>query len=578
MNPKPYLKTLSRRKFIENSVVAATGTLVMPMLFTSCKKEDDFIPQGTYGFLEGIASFDPTQNSIILWTRYTPATNETGTTTIILDVARDANFSTLVASENVRLDANSDNTVRVDVSNLTNNTVYYYRFRNDLTKSTSVVGQTKTLSSSATSVKLAVVSCANFQAGLFNVYGAVADSDADVVIHLGDYIYEYGTNGYGTNSNTAALGRVATPANEILTLEDYRTRYRQYRSDPQLQKAHQLKPFICVWDDHELTNDAYKDGAQNHQPNEGDYNTRKGFALQVWHEYLPARVADKTKIYRNFNFGGLVNLMMLDTRIIGRDKQLDYADYINPTTGTLNTTTFGAAWLNPNRTILGAEQRTWLINQLTTNTATWQVLGSQVLMAKIWVPAELLVLIAQIEASGSVTPALLTRYNAVVTQLATIKARVLAGDPSVTSAERARVETVLPYNLDAWDGYTVERETIFAAARGKRLVALAGDTHNAWHSNLTNASRNKVGVEFATASVSSPGFEALFGTDPVVIGGFQQTNELLIDDLLKSDASRRGFLLVTFNSASASADWRFVSTISTMNTSTTSGFTAVENA
>jgi alkaline phosphatase D len=577
MNPKPYLKALSRRKFLENSVVAATGTLVMPILFTACKKEEDFVPQGTYGFLQGVASFDPTQNSIILWTRYTPATNETGTTTIILDVAKDSNFNTLVASENVQLDANSDNTVRVDVTNLTNNTTYYYRFRNDLTQSTSVVGQTKTLSSNSTSVKLAVVSCANFQAGLFNVYGAVAESDADVVVHLGDYIYEYGAGGYGTNSNTATLGRAAIPANEILTLEDYRARYRQYRNDVQLQKAHQLKPFICVWDDHELTNDAYKDGAQNHQANEGDYNTRKGFALQVWHEYLPARVSDKTKIYRSFNFGGLVNLMMLDTRIVGRDKQLDYTDYVNPANGSLNATAFATAWLNPNRTLLGTEQKTWLTNQLSTNTATWQVLGSQVLMAKIWVPAELLLLIAQIEASGTVTPALLTRYNSVVTQLATIKARVLAGDPTVTNADRARVETVIPYNLDAWDGYTVERETIFAAARGKKLVALAGDTHNAWYSNLTNASKNKVGVEFATASVSSPGFEALFGTDPAIIGGFQQSNELLIDDLIKSDASKRGFLLVTFNASSASADWRFVATISTVNTTATSGFTAIEN-
>ncbi|MFY7787355.1 MAG: alkaline phosphatase D family protein, partial [Thermoflexibacteraceae bacterium] len=175
-------------------------------------------------------------------------------------------------------------------------------------------------------------------------------------------------------------------------------------------------------------------------------------------------------------------------------------------------------------------------------------------------------------------PALLGQYNTLVTQLVTIKTRIKAGDPTVTAAERARVETVLPYNLDAWDGYIVERETVFAAANRKRLVSLAGDTHNAWHARLTNSSRTKVGIEFATASVSSPGFEALFGSDAAVIGGFQQSNEALIDDLIKTDASRRGFLLVTFTNSSASADWRFVATISTPTTANSSGFTAVENA
>jgi alkaline phosphatase D len=579
MDKPTIIQSLNRRDFIKNSVIAATGALLLPTLFTSCEKADDFTPQGSFGFLEGVASFDPTQNSIILWSRYTVATNETKTPTIVLDVATDADFKTLVASQKVQLDPNRDNTIYVDVTNLLSNTTYFYRFRNEASKATSVVGQTKTLPArgNVNAVKLAVVSCANFQAGLFNVYGAVAESDADVVVHLGDYIYEYGEGEYGTNSSTVPLGRVHKPNKEILTLDDYRTRYRQYRSDVQLQKAHQLKPFICVWDDHELTNDAYKDGAQNHQATEGDYNTRKMHALQAWHEYLPARVTDKAKIYRSFDLGGIANLVMLDTRIIGRDKPLDYTSFINPANGSINSAAFLSAWQNPNRTILGLEQRNWLMNQLSSNTATWQVIGSQVLMSKIWVPAELLTLIAQLRVLGA-TPALLGQYNTLVTQLVTIKTRIKAGDPTVTAAERARVETVLPYNLDAWDGYIVERETVFAAANRKRLVSLAGDTHNAWHARLTNSSRTKVGIEFATASVTSPGFEALFGSDAAVIGGFQQSNEALIDDLIKTDASRRGFLLVTFTNSSASADWRFVATISTPTTANSSGFTAVENA
>jgi alkaline phosphatase D len=579
MKKQTILQSLNRRDFIKNTVIAATGVIVMLSLFSACKKDDEFTPQGTFGFLEGVASFDPSQNGVILWTRYTRATNEGTTGTIALDVATDSDFKTLVASQKVQLDPNRDDTIYVDVTNLLSNTIYFYRFRNDANKATSVVGQTKTLpaTGNVNSVKLAVVSCANFQAGLFNVYGAVAESDADVVIHLGDYIYESGEGEYGTNTNTTPLGRVHKPAKEIVSLDDYRTRYRQYRSDVQLQKAHQMKPFICVWDDHELTNDAYKDGAQNHQSNEGDYNTRKTNALQAWHEYLPARVNDKTKIYRSFNFGGIVNLMMLDTRIIGRDRQLSYLNYFNLATGTLNTQTFLEAWQNPTRTLLGSEQKSWLISQLSSNTAKWQVLGNQVLMAKIWVPLELLTILAQLVLLGT-TPALLSQYNTAVAQLVAIKARLRRGDTTVTAAERARVETILPYNLDAWDGYIAERETIFAAAAGKKLVSLAGDTHNAWHSKLTNSSKNNVGVEFATASVTSPGYEAVFGTDPAIISGFQQSNEALIDDLVKSDASRRGFLLVTFTNGSASADWRFVATIATQTTANSSGFTAIENA
>jgi len=574
---KKYLKKLGRRKFIRNSVIAVTGATILPASLVSCTPDEaNFNPQGAFGFLEGVASFDPSQNQVILWTRYTKASNETGDPTIFLDVATDENFSSIVASESVVIDTNSDYTINVDVSNLQSNTKYYYRFRNDVSKATSVVGQTKTLPASgeATDVKLAVVSCANFQAGLFNVYGAVAASDADVVVHLGDYIYEYEIGGYGTNELTSTLNRQHNPAGEIITVDDYRTRYRQYRGDAQLQKAHQLKPFICVWDDHEITNDAYKDGAQNHQANEGDYNTRKASAIQVWHEYLPARVTDHTKIYRAFDFGGIINLMMLDTRIIGREKQLDYANYLTAT--GLDGAKFAADWQNPGRTILGAEQRTWLTSQLAGNGATWQVLGSQVLMGKYFIPAELLTITAQIAAAGSVTTQLLTQYNTTVTELVTIKTRILQGDTTVTAAEKARVETVLPYNLDAWDGYPVEREAIFAAANGKKLVSIAGDTHNAWQSNLTNATKQKVGTEFATASVSSPGFEGLFGTDPTVLAGFEQSNTLLIDDLQYVDASRRGFLLVSFNGGSANADWRFITTLATENTATVSGRTATE--
>lgn len=574
MNTEEVLQKISRRRFLRNSVIAATSVVLLPSALSSCKK-DLLSANTTYngqGFNEGVASFDPSQDKVILWTRYTPASQETGNSTILLDVAKDKDFKTLVVSQSVLVDSNSDNTVHVDVSNLTSNTKYFYRFRSDITEAVSVTGETRTLPAAGqvSEVKLAVVSCANFPAGLFNVYGAVAESDADLVIHLGDYIYEYPVGGFGTNSLTAALHREHNPAGETIKIDDYRQRYRQYRSDEQLQKAHQLKPFICVWDDHEVANNAYKDGAENHQPDEGDFNTRKMGAIQVWHEYLGARVADKNKIYRNFEIGGFINLMMLDTRLVGRDKQLNYADYVTQT--GLDTNAFIAAWQNPQRSILGPEQKNWLSGILRSNACKWQVLGSQVLMGKMYIPAELILMVGQI-AAGNVDPSLLIQFNIAVTELVVIKTRLLQNDPTLTAVEKARVENVLPYDLDLWDGYPAEREAVYAAAYGKKLVCLAGDSHNAWYSDLTDSNGQKAGTEFAGASVTSPGLEALFGSDPATIAGLEQAIPLLINDLQYLDAARRGYVLATFSSSQVKSEYRFVSTVAMKNTATVIGKT-----
>jgi alkaline phosphatase D len=578
MNKEDLLEKLSRRRFLRNSVIAATGVVLLPSAIMSCKKNNDgeHLVFDGQGFKEGVASFDPSQDKVILWSRYTPASQEQGNPLIYLDVAKDKDFKNVVVSQSVQVDTNSDYTIHVDVSGLTSYTKYYYRFRNEVTKTTSVTGETKTLpaANQVNSVKLAVVSCANFQAGLFNVYGAVAESDADVVVHLGDYIYEYQAGGYGSNAAVASLNRAHKPAGEVIKLEEYRERYRQYRSDEQLQRAHQLKPFICVWDDHEIANDAYKDGAENHQPNEGDFAVRKMSAIQVWHEYLPARVQDNSKIYRNFEIGGFVNLVMLDSRIIGRDKQLSYTNYFTP--AGLNTAKFLADWQNPQRSILGTEQRNWLISTIKGSNSKWQVLGNQVLMAKMFIPTEQLLLTAQI-AGGSTDQALFAQYTKLTKELVAIKTRLLQGDASLTVKEKARVQTVLPYNLDAWDGYPAEREMVYAGFAGKKVISLAGDTHNAWQSVLTDTAGKKAGTEFATASVTSPGFEGYFGSDPQVLSGFEQANALLIDDLQYVDASRKGYIMVTFSASEAKAEWLYVNTILSKNTVTVVGKTVTES-
>jgi alkaline phosphatase D len=157
-----------------------------------------------------------------------------------------------------------------------------------------------------------------------------------------------------------------------------------------------------------------------------------------------------------------------------------------------------------------------------------------------------------------------------------IKTRLLQNDPTLTAAEKARVQTVLPYNLDAWDGYPVEREAVFAAANGKKLISLAGDTHNAWYSDLKDVSGRKAGVEFATASVSSPGFEAIFGSNAATVAGFEGAIALLIDDLQYLNATQRGYVMASFTASQAKSEWRYVNTIATENTTVVTSKTVTE--
>ncbi len=572
--------TINRRGFIEKSALGMGGLIFSTVLVGSCadhKIPEPNDPNQTGSFDYGVASFDPTDNKVILWTRVTPA-NNAPKITLTYQLATDAAFATIVKTESVDAAANDDYTISVDISGLSSNTRYYYRFTITNTAITSLVGETKTLPKGAelAEIKLAICSCSNYPAGLFNVYGAVAVSEADVVLHLGDYIYEYGQGQYGTNPTTAALGRAHSPSKEIIELDEYRTRFKQYRSDPQLQLAHQKKPFICVWDDHEIANDTYKDGAQNHNANEGSFTARKEKALKAYHEYIGIRTEADSKIYRSFAFGTIFDLHMLDTRVVGRDKQLAYSSYFN-SSGQLDAAAFQKDWLDPKRTILGSEQLSWLGAALSSGKGTWQVLGQQVLMGKMYVPAELLVSISQIvaEASvlGSASPATFLAFQTLLLSLTQIKARFLANDPSLTVQELARIKTVLPYNLDAWDGYPVEREIVYGLAKGKKLVTLAGDSHNGWYSDLTANGGTKVGKEVATPSVTSPGFEAYLGSNPAALGGFEQALALLIDDLSYLNSSNRGYTMVKFSTSKVVAEWRYVATITTPTVATTVGHT-----
>ncbi len=567
---------ITRRGFIEKS---ALGSLILStVLVGSCTDHRIIEPNAPHqagSFEDGVASFDPTDNQVILWTRVTPGTS-TPKVTLTYQIGKDEAFKTMLKTESIDAHAADDFTVSIDIRGLSSNTSYYYKFFITNTAVTSPVGQTKTLPRGAelNEVKLAVCSCASYPSGLFNVYGAMALSDADVIVHLGDYIYEYGANQYGTNSTTVALGRVPSPTNEIITLADYRTRYKQHRSDPQLQLAHQKKPFICVWDDHEVADNAYEKGAANHNANEGNFIVRKGNAIKAYHEYIGVRTTVDSKIYRTFSFGSILDLHMLDTRLIGRDKQLDYADYFT-SAGQLDGDAFLKDWLDPKRTMLGSEQRNWLGQALATGKGTWQVLGQQVLMGKMYVPVELLGVIAQligeVDQLGSPTPATSLAFQTLLVELTQIKARLLANDPTLTVDELTRVKTVLPYSLDAWDGYPVEREVVYALASGKKLIALSGDSHNGWFSDLTTNEGGQAGKELATGSITSPGFEEFIGTDPAALADFEQALTLLIDDANYLDASRRGYVLATFSNSTTKAEWRYVATIAAPTVATVVG-------
>lgn len=445
------------------------------------------------------------------------------------------------------------------------------------------MGRTRTLPTGTVSqARLGVFSCSNFPAGYFHVYAEAAKrDDLDAVLHLGDYIYEYGRDGYAS-TEAADMGREVNPSSELISLSDYRLRYAQYRGDADLQALHAKMPFICVWDDHEVANDSYKDGAENHDPtSEGAFTARRAAAVQAYHEWLPIREPDPVdplRIYRAFDFGDLMRLHMLDTRIICRDRPLDYADYVDPVTGAFDGAAFSAAMADPNRQLLGADQSAWLQAGLATSQATWQVLGQQILMGRMNLPSPLLTptpqnpsvsfaeyatiatafgtyqaVAAQLAGAGlPATPENLMAYGMTAEQLA------IVNDPASQAIIQA---PAIPYNLDAWDGYYVARETLLGTAQAmdKNLVVLSGDTHNAWASDLRTMAGTQVGVEFATPGVSSPGLEEyLPDMDPAELAaGVQQ----LIPTLKYANTHQRGYMLLTVTAAEARADWHFVDTV-----------------
>jgi alkaline phosphatase D len=405
-------------------------------------------------FRHGVASGDPLTDRVILWTRVSPRRN--GPVAVRWEMAADPGFRRIVNQGVVTALPDRDHTVKVDAMGLEPGRTYYYRF--DAGGEASPVGRTRTLPERTVSrLRLAVASCSNLPFGYFNAYARIAArSDLDLVLHLGDYLYEYPSGTYGDGSE---LGRAHEPAHEIVSLADYRQRHAQYKRDPDLQEAHRQHPWICVWDDHESANDAWRDGAQNHNPElgEGDWATRKAAAVRAYHEWLPIReqpAADGPFIYRSFRLGDLADLIMLDTRLHGRSRPIE-------------DRTDAAAIADPTRTILGDDQHAWLAERLRGSVrhgSAWRVIGQQLMFAQ------------------------------------------LIGEDGIL------------LNTDQWDGYPASRQRVLdqlAAERIDGTVILTGDIHTAWAMDVspdpTSASydpatgRGSLAVEMVTTSVTSPG-------------------------------------------------------------------------
>ncbi len=317
-------------------------------------------------FYHGVASGDPLHDRVILWTRISPAFETTQPVEVAWEIATDTAMQQVVATGSVTTGAYRDYTVKADATGLQPATSYYYRF--SYQNSYSPIGRTLTAphGDDISEWRMAVLSCSNYQYGYFNAYRDIVNkNDVDVVLHLGDYIYEYEVGRYDAGLD----GRVHLPKTETVTLSDYRLRYSHYRLDDDLQELHRQFPFIAVWDDHETNDNAHKTGADNHSSDEGDWNTRKISATQAYLEWMPVREQEVPgRIYRHFNFGNLLDLYMLDTRLEARDAQASI--------GSSDIS-------NTERRLLGDTQFNWLKRKVQQSEARWHVLGQQVMMAPL---------------------------------------------------------------------------------------------------------------------------------------------------------------------------------------------------
>ena len=488
---------VSRRRFL-GTVAGGSLALAAPGRALAATQDSRAV------FAHGVASGDPLEDRVIVWTR---VSGGGGDVEVSWWLASDPDMQSVVARGSIVTNAARDYCVKVDPPGLGSGTTYYYQFA--ARGASSPIGRTKTLpTGSVDHVRLAVVSCSNLPFGYFNVYRCVAERpDLDAVLHLGDYLYEHRNGQYGDG---AALGRSPMPDKEMVTLEDYRIRHAQYKADIDSQAMLQQHPLIAVWDDHESANNSWMDGAENHDPDEGegDWAGRRAASVQAYYEWMPIREnrsARQLQIYRSFSYGNLVDVIMLDTRLTGRDEQVARDN--------------NAAVQDSERSLLGGPQEAWLFGELEESVSAgtrWRVLGQQVFF----------------------------------------------GAQAPSDAIR---------NSDVWDGYQANRNRIFDFLETHRVddvVVLTGDIHSSWALDVPRdpwdgydpvTGRGSLAVEFVTPAVSSP---SQFTARPDEADATREARLAASPHIKFTDQVHRGYFILDITPARAQADWYFVETIS----------------
>jgi alkaline phosphatase D len=557
---------------------------------------------GRLSFRHGVASGDPTADRVVIWTRVTP--EGPGVIPVRWVLARDETLSAVVRSGDVEARAESDYTIKVDVDGLAPGQRYFYGFL--VGEDRSPVGRTRTLPGSGVAeVKLGVVSCSSFSHGFFNAYEALSRrDDVDFVLHLGDYIYEYGLAGYG-GEESIGLARMPRPDVECSTLEDYRARHAQYKEERDLQALHAACPWFVIWDDHEIADDANATDGANHQPfdGEGDWGKRKAAALQAYYEWLPIREPATGKArenaWRSADFGDLATLIILETRLSARSPQLDYLKDLKPISAVWDFKNAEAPILVPTgspRPLSARDVPTpfdvstsppqpitdWRrIRAITPEKPPFGVAflpDLDALRAKLADPARTLLGPTQesfvaAEIARSRTRGAPWQVFANQTLFARINAPDIArrlGPEAMAALERelpgaARYADLtafgVPLSLDGWDGYPVARDRLLAAiaATDANALVLTGDSHGAWVNEVFSADgQTRLAAEYAATSVTSPGLgdalaNAPFDFDAMLVAANKEVEW--------SNQRQRGFLLVTLRREEAIGEFFAVSSI-----------------
>ena len=495
---------MDRRQFIRSAMYFTVASASLSL--SACGGGDPAIPVGTYAFPLGVASGDPKDVSVVFWTRCVGPVTQLSIP-VRLDVSTSSSFETTVAS--IALSATNlyDFTVRAKVTNLTPDTRYYYRFVSG--QDISSIGQTKTApaaTSSPAQLKFAWLTCQDWSVNHWSAMELLAAEDIDFMVHLGDYIYETVGASFQSGQAEPAHTRITLPngmpvpgggtyANSV---DDYRTLYRTYRSDTRLQELHRKFPMIAIWDDHEFSDDCWKDHQTYSNENKQETSRRRS-ATQAWVEYMPIDFGDVSfdlnnasyeniRIYRDFKFGNLMHLVMTDERLYRDDHTVDEPAVAqalghHPVTGN---DSIGARYFVPQPilqqfegldtfvlqrppSILGPTQTQWWKDTLKSSSAAWKVWGNEVTLNRMWV--------------------------------------------DLRTAAPAPYNQLYIVNADAWDGYPAHRAELMTYLKTqsiKNVVAITGDLHafqcGTIRDNPDPAIGTAVAVDFVTAGISSSSF------------------------------------------------------------------------